>query len=130
MEHKDFYGDVKRLHMAVVSETVALMAAHGADEVDLLGSSADHAFVIGVPDFDCDADYMSAEVSKVYCEDGRLVFDIIWDVDTAELAERNEDGDIGDAYTDVRADDFGRIIPCAGIETVYESVWQVLEQKK
>ena len=73
---------------------------------------------------------MEAEVSKVYYEDGQLVLDVCWDIDTDELAEQNENGDIGDAYTDVKANGFTRIKPCAGIETVYESVYQVLEQKK
>ena len=130
MEHKDFYGDIKHLHKVIVSEIVALMVEHGVDEVDLAGSSADHAFVIGVPDFDWDVDYMEAEVLKVYYEDGQLVLDVCWDVDTEELAAQNENGDIGDAYADVRANDFSRIKPCAGIEMVYESVWQVLEQGK
>lgn len=130
MEKKDFYGDITHLHKVIVAEIVHLMVEHDVMEVDLLGSSADHAYVIGVPDFDWDVDYMEAEVSKVYYEDGQLVLDVCWDIATDEQAERNENGDIGDAYTDVKANDFTRIKPCAGIETVYDSVWQVLEQNK
>lgn len=130
MEKKDFYSDIRELHKEIVAEIVALMVEHEVTEVDLLGSSADHAYVIGVPDSDWDMDYMEAEVSKVYYEDGQLVLDVCWDIDTEELAAQNEDGDIGDAYADVKANDFTRIKPCAGIETVYESVWQVLEQNR
>lgn len=130
MEKKDFYGDIRELHKEIVAEIVHLMVEHDVTEVDLAGSSADHAYVIGVPDFDWDVDYMEAEVLKVYYEDGQLVLDVCWDIDTDELAERNENGDIGDAYTDIKANDFLRIKPCAGIEMVYESVFQVLEQGK
>ncbi len=129
MEKKDFYGDIRNLHKEIVAEIVKLMVEHDVTEVDLLGSSADHAYVIGAP-FDWDVDYMEAEVSKVYYEDGQLVLDVCWDIDTFELAEQNENGDIGDAYTDVKANDFTCIKPCAGIDSVYESVWQVLEQNK
>lgn len=129
MEKKDFYGDIRNLHKEIVAEIVKLMVEHDVTEVDLLGSSADHAYVIGSP-FDWDVDYMEAEVSKVYYEDGQLVLDVCWDIDTFELAEQNENGDIGDAYTDVKANDFTSIKPCAGIDSVYESVWQVLEQNK
>lgn len=129
MEKKDFYGDIKNLHKEIVAEIVKLMVEHDVKEVDLLGSSADHAYVIGAP-FDRDVDYMEAEVSKVYYEDGQLVLDVCWDIDTFELAEQNENGDIGDVYTDVKANDFTCIKPCAGIDSVYESVWQVLEQNK
>jgi hypothetical protein len=130
MKKKDFYSDIKHLHKVIVAEIVALMVEHDVTEVDLAGSSADHAYVIGVPDFDWDIDYIEAEVLKVYYEDGQLVLDVCWDVDTDELAAQNENGDIGDAYTDIKANDFMRIKPCAGIETVYDSVWQVLEQGK
>ena len=129
MEKKDFYGDIRNLHKEIVAEIVKLMVEHDVKEVDLLGSSADHAYVIGAP-FDRDVDYMEAEVSKVYYEDGQLVLDVCWDIDTFELAEQNENGDIGDVYTDVKANDFTCIKPCAGIDSVYESVWQVLEQNK
>ena len=128
MEKKDFYGDIKNLHKVIVAEIVALMVEHGVDDVDLLGSSADHAYVCGYPGDG--ADVMEMEVSRVYWEDGQLMLDVILDIDTDELAEQNEDGDIGDAYQCWHANDSEHFKPCAGIEMVYESVWQVLEQKK
>ena len=45
MEKQDFYGDIKHLHKVIVSEIVGMMVDHGVTEVDLLGSSADHAYV-------------------------------------------------------------------------------------
>lgn len=126
MEKKDFYGDIKHLHKVIVAEIAALMAEHGVDEVDLLGSNADHAFVCGYPDKN--SDVMEMEVSCVYWEDGQVVLDVILDIDTDELAEQNEGGDIGDAYQCWSANDFTHFKACSGIEMVYESVWQVLEQ--
>ena len=38
----------------------------------------------------------------------------------------NENGDIGDLYVVVDATDFEKLIPCAGIETVYQAVWDYL----
>jgi hypothetical protein len=125
---KDFYGDIKHLHEVIVAEIVTLMAVYGVDEVDLLGSSADHAYVCGYPGDG--ADVMEMEVSRVHWENGQLMLDVILDTDTDELAEQNENGDIGDAYQCWRANDFTHFKPCAGIEMVYDSVYQVLEQKK
>lgn len=128
MEKKDFYGDIRHLHKEIVAEIVHLMVEHDVTEVDLLGSNADHAYVRGYPD-----DYtneMEMEVSKVYLKEGTIWLDVILDTDTDELAERNENGDIGDAYQCWRAVNFNRFKPCCGIEMVYESVWQVLEQGK
>jgi hypothetical protein len=132
MEHKNFYPEIKDLHKQIVAEIVALMVEHGVNEVDLLGSSADHAFIIGVPDFDWDCDYMEAEVSKVYYEDGQIKLDVIWDIDTDDYLERNpnENDDIGDIYSVVEANDFQKVVPCAGIDGVYQAVWQVLEENK
>lgn len=127
MEKKDFYGDIKQLHKEIVDEILLLMVEHKVDEVDLLGSSADHAYVCGYPGDGADVQEM--EVSRVYL-DGFVMLDVILDVDTGELAEQNENGDIGDAYQCWRASDFTHFKPCAGIETVYESVYQVLEQNK
>jgi hypothetical protein len=76
------------------------------------------------------ADVMEMEVSRVYYEDAQLMLDVILDVDTEELAEQNENGDIGEAYQCWRANDFTHFKPCAGIEMVYDCVWQVLEQGK
>ena len=125
MKHKDFYSDIKHLHKEVVAEIVALMVEHDVTEVDLAGSAADHAFIVGTPDFDWDCDYMEAEVLTVNIKDGQLYLDINWDIDSEEIADEN--GDIGAAYSDVMANDFEKIIPCAGIDSVYESVYQVLE---
>ena len=130
MKHLDFYAEIKALHERIVQEIVDLMLEHGVDEVDIAGSSADGAYIIGVPDFDWDMDYMEAEVLKVYLEDGRLVLDVNWDIDSEVLAAQNENGDIGDAYTDIKATDYEKIKPCCGIEMVYESVYQVLELNK
>lgn len=128
MEHKDFYADIKELHKNIVAEIVALMVEHGVTEVDLLGSSADHAYVCGYPGDGADVQEM--EVSKVYYEDCQLWLDVVLDIDTSELAEQNEDGDIGDAYQCWRANDFEHFKPCGGIEMVYESVWQVLNKNE
>ena len=125
MKHKDFYADIKELHKNIVAETVALMVEHGVTEIDLLGS--DHAYVMGYPGDG--ADVMEMEVSKVYYRDCQLWLDVILDIDTEELAEQNENGDIGDAYQCWRANDFEHFKPCGGIELVYESVWQVLEHR-
>ncbi len=128
MEYRDFYKDIKALHKQIVQAIKDLMTEHGAESVDLLGSDADHAYVSGYPGDG--ADVMSMEVSAVYLKDGKLMLDVILDVDTEELAETNENGDIGDAYPCYSADDFTHIIACAGIELVYESVYQVLNQNK
>lgn len=128
MDKKDFYGDIQHLHKVIVAEIVALMVDHGVTEVDLLGSSADHAYVTGYPGDG--ADVMEMEVGKVYLEEGTIMLDVILDIDTEELAAQNEDGDIGDAYQCWRAADFEHFKPCAGIEMVYESVWQVLNENK
>lgn len=128
MEHKDFYEDIKDLHKNIVAETVALMVEHGVMEVDLLGSDCDHAYVVGYPGNG--AGVMEMEVSKVYYKDCQLWLDVILDIDTEELAAQNENGDIGDAYQCWRANEFGLIKACGGIEMVYESVWQVLNKNK
>ena len=131
MQKQNFYGRIKLLHNEVVLEIKQLMAMHRVTEVDLLGSSADHAYVCGYPGDGADVQEM--EVSKVYAVNGTfgdLMLDVILDTDTDGLAEQNENGDIGDAYQCWRASDFTHFKPCAGIEMVYESVWQVLEQNK
>lgn len=128
MAKKDFCGDIKHLHKVIVSEIVALMCKHGVTEVDLLGSSANHAYVCGYPGDGADVQEM--EVSKVYWQDSGVWLDVVLDIDTDELAAQNEHGDIGDAYQCWRANDFDHFKPCCGIEMVYESVWQVLNEKK
>ena len=129
MDKKNFYGDIKNLHKQVVAEIKKIMLEKNKRVVDLAGSEAPHAFIIGVPDFDADIDYMEAEVLKVILEDNQVKFDINWDMDSDEYLEEhpNENGDIGDLYVVVNADDFEKLIPCAGIDSVYEAVWEYLE---
>ena len=128
MDKKNFYGDIKNLHKQVVAEIKKIMLEKNKRVVDLAGSEAPHAFIIGVPDFDADIDYMEAEVLKVILEDNQVKFDINWDMDSDEYLEEhpNENGDIGDLYVVVDATDFEKLIPCAGIETVYQAVWDYL----
>ena len=126
MERKDFTelgNQIKGFHEQVVAEIKALMVAHNVDEVDLLGSNCQHAQVMG---YDED-DIISMEVSKVYLEDDKIVLDVILDIDTEELAEQNENGDIGDAYQVYDATDYSHIIPMNGIVSVYDAVYEVLE---
>ena len=128
MDKKNFYGEIKNLHKQIVAEILALMVEHKKAVVDLAGSQAPHAFIIGVPDFDADMDYMEAEVLKVILEDGKVKFDINWDMDSEDYLDKypNENGDIGDLYQVIDATDFEKLIPCAGIETVYQAVWDYL----
>jgi hypothetical protein len=125
---KNYYQKRIDLHKDCVADIVAMMVDKGVTEVDLLGSTCDHAFIMGVPDFDWDIDYMEMEVSKVYYEDCQLVLDVVLDVDTEELAASNENGDISAAYQLIKANDFSKVMPTAGIDSVYDSVYQVLYQ--
>ena len=129
MEKKNFYGETKNLHKQIVAEILALMVEHKKAVVDLAGSEAPHAFIIGVPDFDWDVDYMEAEVLEVILEDGQVKFDINWNIDSDEYLEEhpNENDDISDLYAVVEANDFEKLLPCAGISGVYDSVWEYLE---
>lgn len=128
MDKKNFYGDIKTLHKQVVAEIKALMIEHGKAVVDLAGSQAPHAFIIGVPDFDWDMDYIEAEVLSVILEDDKIKLDINWGIDSEDYLKENpnDNDDIGDLYSVVEANDFEKIIPCAGISSVYESVWEYL----
>jgi hypothetical protein len=128
MDKKNFYGDIKTLHKQVVAEIKALMVEYGKAVVDLAGSPAPHAFIIGVPDFDWDMDYIEAEVLSVILEDDKIKLDINWGIDSEGYLEENpnDNDDIGDLYSVVEANDFEKIIPCAGISSVYESVWEYL----
>ena len=131
MKKENFYKRIELLHNEIVLEIKQLMAMHRVTEVDLLGSSCDHAYVTGYPGDG--ADVMEMEGSKVYAVNGafgNLMLDVILDVDTDELAASNDNGDIGDAYQCWKANDFTHFMPCAGIDMVYESVYQVLEQNK
>ena len=128
MEKKDFYKDIKALHNEIATAIAKLMVKHEHAAVDLLGSNADHCYVQGYAGDG--SDVMSMEVSKVYLVNGTLFLDVVLDIDTEELAAQNPNGDIGDAYQTWKANDFEHFIPCAGIELVYDCVWQVLEEGK
>ena len=129
MRRKDYYSKIRNLHKQVIEDIKSLMLEKGKAVIDLAGSEAPYAFIIGVPDFNADVDYMEAEVLKVILEDDKVKFDINWDMDAEEYLEEypNENGDIGDLYQAVDADDFEKLIPCAGIDTVYQAVWEYLE---
>ena len=126
---KWFDKDIKALHSQIVDEIKQLMAWNRKAVVDLAGSEAPHAFIVGVPDFDADLDYMEAEVMAVILEDDKVKLDINWDIDSEEYLEQhpNENDDIGDLYAVIDALDYEKIIPCAGIDTVYNAVWEYLE---
>ena len=126
MERKEFFNGIKTLHNNVVAEIKKLMTEHHMVRIDLAGSAAPHAYIIGVPDFDWDTDYIEAEVLKVQVIDGNVELDINWGIDSEKYLEKNpnENGDIGDLYQVVGANDFERVIPCAGIDSVYQAVWE------
>jgi hypothetical protein len=130
MEKKNFYGETKSLHNQIVDEIKDLMIEHNKAVIDLAGSQAPHAFIIGVPDFDADLDYMEAEVLEVILEDGQVRLDVNWSIDSDEYLEQypNENDDIGDLYEAIDANDFEKLIPCAGMSSVYEAVWEYLER--
>jgi len=129
MRRKDYYSKVRNLHKQVIEDIKNLMLEKGKAVIDLAGSEAPYAFIIGVPDFNADVDYMEAEVLKVILEDDKVKFDINWDMDAEEYLEKhpNENGDIGDLYSVVDADDFGLLIPCAAIDSVYDAVYEYLK---
>lgn len=126
MEKKDFYEDIKFLHKNVVAEIFALMVDHNKKVVDLAGSQAPHAYIIGVPQFDWDMDYIEAEVLRVIIEDGCIKFDINWDIDSEDYLDHDpdENGDISELYPVIEANDFTRVLPCAGIDSVYDAVYE------
>ena len=130
MEKKDFYGETKSLHNQIVEEIKALMIEHNKAVIDLAGSPAPHAFIIGVPDFDADLDYTEACVLEVILEDGQVKLDVNWSIDSDEYLEQypNENDDIGDLYEAIDANDFEKLMPCAGMSSVYEAVWEYLER--
>lgn len=129
MRRKDYYSKIKNLHKQVIEDIKSLMLEKGKAVIDLAGSEAPHAFIIGVPDFNADVDYMEAEVLKVILEDDKVKFDINWDMDAEEYLEEypNENGDIGDLYQVVDANDFAKLIPCAAIDSVYDAVYEYLK---
>ena len=129
MEKKNFYGETKNLHKQIVEEIKKLMVENNKAVIDLAGSPAPHAFIVGTPDFDFDIAYTEAEVMAVILEGGEVKLDINWGIDSEEYLEEhpNENDDIGDLYEAVEANDFEKLIPCAGINSVYEAVWEYLE---
>lgn len=129
MDKKNFYGDIKNLHKQVVAEIKKIMLEKKKAVIDLAGSQAPHAFIIGVPDFNWDIDYVEAEVLKVILEDNQVKLDINWDIDSEDYLDvcPNTNDDIGDLYAVVNADDFERLVPCAGIDSIYQAVWEYLE---
>ena len=126
---KRFDNDIKAMHSQIVDEIKQLMVDHNKAVVDLAGSEAPHAFIVGVPDFDADLDYMEAEVLAVILENDQIKFDVNWDMDSEDYLEQypNENDDIGDLYAVVDALDYEKLIPCAGIDSVYNAVWEYLE---
>jgi hypothetical protein len=130
MEKKNFYGETKNLHRQIVEEIKALMIEHNKGVIDLAGSQAPHAFIVGVPEFDLDINYMEAEVMSVILEGGEVNLNINWDMDSEDYLENypNKNYDIGDLYEAVDANDFEKLVPCAGLSSVYEAVWEYLER--
>jgi hypothetical protein len=128
MEKKNYSSEIKELHHQAIEDIKAMMKEYGKAVVDLAGSSAPHAYVIGSPEFDPEIGCLYAEVMAVIFEDDTIKFDINWDMDGEDYLEEypNENGDIGDLYVVVDATDFEKLIPCAGIETVYQAVWDYL----
>ena len=129
MRRKDYYSKIRNLHKQVIEDIKSLMLEKGKAVIDLAGSEAPHAFVVGVPDFDPEIGSMDAEVLKVILEDDKVKFDINWDMDSDEYLEKypNWNEDIGDLYQVVDADDLEKLIPCAGIDTVYDAVYEYLK---
>lgn len=128
MMYERYYGEIKNLHQRIVNDIVKLMNEHHVDTVDLLGSDARHAMVTGYPSDGAGA--MTLEVNYVYVKDGELQLDVILDIDTEELAAQNPNGDISEAFQVYAATDYYHIIPCAGIDQVYDAVYEVLEYGK
>ena len=124
-----FDKDIKAMHSQIVDEIKQLMVDHNKAVVDLAGSEAPYAYIMGVPDFDADMDYMEADVMAVILEDNQIKLDINWGMDSEEYLEQhpNENDDIGDLYAVVDALDYEKLIPCAGIDSVYNAVWEYLE---
>lgn len=122
MNKKDFYADIKSLHHTIVQEIFNLMNAHGVTWVDIRNSNADGAYVYCYPSDDVDAESM--EVTSVSIRYGHLYL----------LLQRDKLMSLGVPGTATfpiyRADDTMRVKACAGIELVYDSVWQILEQGK
>ncbi len=118
MEIKNYAQIIKNLHKEITAKIAEVMNNANVSEVDLLGSDADHAFMIGY----YNDDVVEMEVSKVYLNDGVLELDVIY-------VFPDDDGhDVSEEYKVINANDFTSIIPCAGIGDVLDSVRQVLNK--
>jgi hypothetical protein len=128
MEQKDYYAELVNLHRQIVADIEALMIEHKKAVVDLAGSPAPHAFIVGVPDFDWDMDYVEAEVLEVILENGEVKFDINWNIDSDAYFDScpNSNGDISDLYAIVDAKSKDKLLPCAGMDSVYDAVYEYL----
>ena len=128
MEHKNYYGEIKALHKQIVEDIKNMMEEHNKSVVDLAGSPAPHAFVVGIPDFDTGLGDMDAEVLSVILEDDTIKFDVNWDMDSEDYLEEypNWNEDISDLYEVIDANDFEKLVPCSGLGSVYESVYEYL----
>lgn len=115
---KNYTQIIRNLHKEITAKIAEMMNNANVTEVDLLGSDADHAFVIGF----YNDDVVEMEVSRVYLNDGLLELDIIY------LFPDDEDYEVSEKYNVIAANDFTNIIPCAGISDVLDSVRQVLNK--
>lgn len=128
MEKKNYSSKIKELHHQAIEDIKAMMKEYGKAVADLAGSSAPHAYVIGSPKFDPEIGCLYAEVMGVIFEDGVIKFDINWDMDSDDYLEKypNWNDDISDLYAVVDANDLDTLVPCAGLDSVYEAVYEYL----
>ena len=113
MNHIDFYMRKKRLHNEICDGIRDLITGHDVREVDLLGSNADHAFFSVEPEGG--DSLQEIEVSRVYLDDDNEVL-----VDSQDLY-------LADKMFYLQHNHY--IVLCS-IDSIYESVYQVLEQGK
>ena len=118
MEFKNYAQIIRNLHKEITAKIAEVMNNANVTEVDLLGSDADHAFVVGY----YNDDVVEMEVSRVYLNDGLLELDVIY------AFPEDEEHDVADEYNVIGANDFTKIIPCTGISDVLDSVCQVLNK--
>ena len=113
MNYIDFYMKKKQLHREICEAIRDLMTAYDVKEVDLLGSNADHAFFSIEPDGS--DSLQEIEVNRVYLDKDNEVL-----VDSPDLYLADKDFYLQHNHN---------VVPCS-IDTIYESVYQVLEQGK
>ena len=128
MDKKNYYNKINELHHQVVADIKKMMEDYGKVVVDLMGSPAQYAYVVGKPEFMDEDEYCQADVLAVILEDNQIKLDINWGMDSDEYLEKypNENDDISDLYAVVDADNLGVLVPCAGIDEVYDSVYEYL----